>query len=102
FNNEGHLGLREWRIHGRVAEAITRLDARFVLCEPALTQARYRDLLTKQGQSPELKPSFASDNPQDRLWRAANQWARYDHLSRTNKVREVGERMMSRDRGLER
>ena len=73
-----------------------------MMSEPALTQARYRDLLTKQGSSPELKPSYAAENPQDRMWRAAKQWVRYDHQGRVNKIREVGDKMMSKDRGLER
>lgn len=102
FSNAANMSFRDWAVQVRVRGAIKRMNERFEKCEPALTQARYRDLLTKQGSSPELKPSYAAENPQDRMWRAAKQWVRYDHQGRVNKIREVGDKMMSKDRGLER
>lgn len=102
FNNEAERSPRESRIHDRVAGAIARMNERFDLCAPALTQTRYRDLLMKQGASPELKPSFATDNPQQRMWKAATRCVQYEHLHRINKIRKVGERMIGKDRGLER
>lgn len=102
FATAANLRFRDWAIQSRVQGAIRRMNERFEKCEPALTQARYRDLLTKQGQSPEMKPSFASENPQDRLWKAAQRWVSYDHQGRINKIREVGDRMIGKDRGLER
>ena len=102
FNNEGARTFWESRVHDRVANAITRLDARFVLCEPSLTQSRYRDLLTKQGHPHELTPPFAKNNREQRMRAAAKQLVRYDHLKRINKIRKVGERMIGKDRGLER
>ena len=102
FNNEGARSLREWRVQHSVADAITPLDARFVLGAPAHTQARYRDLLTKQGHPHELTPPFAKNNPEQRMRAAAKQLVRYDHLKRVNKIRKVGERMIGKDRGLER
>lgn len=102
FNNEGARTFWESRIHERVAGAIERMEARFVLCEPALTRSRYGDLLTKQGHPHELTPPFAKNNPEERMWAAAKQMARYDHLKRVNKIRNVGERLIGKDRGLER
>jgi hypothetical protein len=58
FNNEGTRSFWEWRIHDRVADAIERLDARFILCEPQLASARYRDLLDEHGHPPALRPFF--------------------------------------------
>ena len=102
FNNESQRSFWESRVHDRVAGAIERMEARFVLCEPALTRSRYRDLLTKQGHPHELTPPFAKNNPEQRMWNAAKQWTKYDHIKRINKIRNVGERMIGKDRGLER
>lgn len=100
FNTEGTRSFWEWRVHDRVADAIKRLDARFVLCEPQLTSARYRDLLNTQGHPPALRPFFSKDDPELRMRAAAKQWAQYDHIKRINKIRNVGERMIGKERGL--
>ena len=74
FNSAATLTARSAEIQARVDNAMKRMNDHFEKCEPALTQSRYRDLLTKQGIAPELKPSFGSDNPQDRMMKAARQF----------------------------
>lgn len=54
------------------------------------------------GHPHELTPPFAKNNPEQRMRAAAKQLVRYDHLKRVNKIRKVGERMIGKDRGLER
>lgn len=61
FSKAANMSFRDWAVQVRVQGAIRRMNERFEKCEPALTQARYRDLLTKQGASPELKPSYATE-----------------------------------------
>lgn len=102
FNAAATLTARSAEIQERVDNAMKRMNDHFEKCEPALTQSRYRDLLTKQGNAPELKPPHAHENPQDRMMKAARQWVRFDHLNRLNKIRNVGERMIGKDRALER
>lgn len=100
FNKAATMTAHAANVQTRVDRAMQRMNAHFEKCEPALTQSRYRDLLTKQGNVPELKPSSAIDNAPDRMWRAAKQWVAFDHTRRLNKIRNVGERMIGKDRGL--
>jgi len=102
FNRAASMTARHAEIQTRVNHAMQRMNGHFEKCEPALTQARYRQLLEKQGQSPELRPAHARENPQERMWKAAKQMVHYDHRRRLNKIRVVGDRMMGKDRGLER
>jgi hypothetical protein len=102
FNKAATMTAQSAHVQERVDRAMQRMNAHFEKCEPQLTQSRYRDLLTKQGTSPELKPSFASDNTPERMWKAARQWVKFDHMRRLNKIRDVGQRMMGKDRAIER
>lgn len=102
FTKAANMSYRAWVMQIRVDAAVSRMNDRFEKCEPALTQARYRDMLTNQGSMPELKPSFADGNPSDRMWKTAKQYVQFEHRHRLNKIRATGERMLGRDRGLDR
>jgi hypothetical protein len=100
FNSAATMTARSANVQARVDRAMQRMNAHFEKCEPQLTQSRYRDLLTKQGTSPELKPASAMDNASDRMWRAAQKLVKFDHARRLNKIRDVGQRMMGKDRAI--
>lgn len=78
------------------------MDKRFRENEPNLTQSKYRDLLTKQGNTMDLKPDFVQENPTDRLWKAAKFQVKQEYSLRRSKIMKVAQRMMGKDRGLER
>lgn len=98
FNKVADMTMHEAVTNKRVEGAIERMNDRFAKCEPALAQSRYRDLLTRQGSSPELRPSYAQGDSSNRMWKAAKQMVRYEHLHRLNKIRNVGERIIGRRR----
>lgn len=102
FNQAAAQSSRSPDIQARVDEAMRRMDKRFRESEPSLTQTKYRDLITKQGNAMDLKPRFGNDNPTDRLWKAAKYQVKQDHYLRCSKIMKVAQRMMGKDRGLER
>lgn len=102
FNRASAESVRSPDVQARLDEAMRRMDKRFRESEPNLTQTKYRDLLTKQGNAMDLKPSFGQDNPTDRLWKAAKFQVKQDHHMRCSKIMKVAQRMMGKDRGLER
>jgi hypothetical protein len=75
----------------------------FAKASRSLTQTKYRDLLTKQGNAMDLKPEFRDrTSPTDRLWKAAKFQVKQEHHMRCSKIMKVAQRMMGKDRGLER
>jgi hypothetical protein len=102
FNKAATMTPHSAYINARVEHAIMRMNDHFKEREPALAQARYRDLLTKQGNTPELRPSYGHSNPPERMWKAAKQMVKFEHLHRLNRIRRVGEKMIGRKQGLER
>ena len=86
----------------RLDEAMRRMAKSFEKNEPHLTQAKYRDLLTKQGMTQELKPDFGNENPSERLWKAAKYQVKQDHHLRCAKIMKVAQRMRGLDRDVER
>jgi hypothetical protein len=101
FSRASAESVRSPDVQARLDEAMRRMDKRFRESEPSLTQTKYRDLITKQGNTMEFKPSFAQDNPADRLWKAAKFQVKQDHHMRCSKIMKVAQRMMGKDRGLE-
>lgn len=102
FNRASAELVRSSDVQARLDEAMRRMDKRFRECEPNLTQTKYGELLTKQGNTMELKPSFGQDNPTDRLWKAAKYQVKQEHHLRCSKIIKVAQRMRGQDRGLER
>jgi hypothetical protein len=102
FNRASAETVNASDVQGRLDEAMRRMAKSFEKHEPNLTDAKYRDLLTKQGNTMEFKPSFAQDNPTDRLWKAAKYQVKQDHYLRCSKIIKVAQRIMGNDRGLER
>ncbi len=102
FNRASAEQVRSPDIQARLDEAMRRMDKRFRESEPSLTQTKYRDLITKQGNTMDLKPRFGNDNPTDRLWKAAKYQVKQDHYLRCSKIMKVAQRMRDKDRGLER
>jgi hypothetical protein len=102
FNRASAESVRSPDVQARLDEAMRRMDKRFRESEPSLTQTKYRDLITKQGNTMEFKPRFGNDNPTDRLWKAAKYQVKQDHYLRCSKIMKVAQRMMGKDRGLER
>lgn len=54
FNSAATPPSRSAEIQSRLDEAMRRMDKRFRENEPSLTQSKYRDLLTKQGNGMDL------------------------------------------------
>ncbi len=102
FNSAATPPSRSSEIQSRLDEAMRRMAKSFQENEPSLTQSKYRDLLTKQGNTMELRPSFGQDNPTDRLWKAAKFQVKQEHHLRCAKITKVAQRMMGKDRELER
>ncbi|MEQ1550309.1 hypothetical protein [Sphingorhabdus sp.] len=102
FNRASAESVRSSDVQARLDEAMRRMDKRFRECEPSLTQSKYGELLTKQGNTMDLKPSFGQDNPTDRLWKAAKYQVKQEHHLRCSKIMKVAQRMRDKDRGLER
>lgn len=102
FNSAATPPSRSAEIQSRLDEAMRRMDKRFRENEPSLTQSKYRDLLTKQGNGMDLKPDFVQESPTDRLWKAAKFQVKQEHHLRCSKIMKVAQRMMGKDRGLER
>ncbi len=50
----------------------------------------------------DLKPDFVQENPTERLWKAAKFQVKQEHHLRCSKIIKVAQRMMGKDRGLER
>ena len=102
FNRSAEPSSPKSDVQFRLDEAMRRMAKSFEKNEPHLTQAKYRDLLTKQGTAPELKPDFGNENPSERLWKAANYQVKQDHHLRCAKIMKVAQRMRGLDRDLER
>lgn len=102
FNRSAEPSPPKSDVQFRLDEAMRRMAKSFEKNEPHLTQAKYRDLLTKQGMTQELKPDFGNENPTERLWRAAKFQVKQDHFSRCSKIMKVAQRMRDKGHGLER
>lgn len=102
FNSAAAPPSRSAEVQSRLDEAMRRMDKRFRENEPSLTQSKYRELLTKQGNTMDLKPDFVKESPTDRLWKAAKFQVKQEHHLRCSKIMTVAQRMMGKDRGLER
>jgi hypothetical protein len=101
FNRASAETVNASDVQARLDESMRRMSNSFAKNESHLTEAKYRDLLTKQGNTMEFKPNFAQDNPADRLWKAAKFQVKQDHHMRCSKIMKVAQRMMGKDRGLE-
>ncbi len=102
FNRSAEPSSPKSDVQFRLDEAMRRMAKSFEKNEPHLTQAKYRDLLTKQGMTQELKPDFGNENPTERLWRAAKFQVKQDHFSRCSKIMKVAQRMRDKGHDLER
>jgi hypothetical protein len=102
FNQAAEWNDDVWNIQFRVKVAVMRLDARFEKCQHDLTWTRYRHLMDKHTSTLKWYDYLEPVDVSERTWKAARQWVKFDHLRRCNKIRKVGERMMGKDRGIER
>ncbi|MBK9002861.1 MAG: hypothetical protein IPM41_03070 [Sphingomonadales bacterium] len=102
FNSAATSPPRSSEIQARLDESMRRMAKSFQENEPSLTQSKYRDLLSRQGNAMDLKPDFVQENPTERLWKAAKFQVKQEHHLRCSKIIKVAQRMMGKDRGLER
>lgn len=103
FNDVSKQSAKEAAIKARADEAIRRMAKSFERNEPHLVDRRHAELLAKQAAMPELKPSFAAEDPISRIRNVAKYQVKQEHRARIVKIKTVADRMIGKQNdGLER
>lgn len=96
FNDASKQSAREAAVKARADEAIRRMAKSFERNEPHLVDRRHAELLAKQAAMPELKPSFAAEDPISRTRKVAKYQVKQEHRARILKIKTVADKMMGK------